>query len=1280
VANAELIVSLIGRVDGFQKAMGQVARDLNRTGRSIQAAGRQLNTLSLPLAGIGALSVKTAIDFETAFTGVRKTVDATEAEFAALRTGIVKMSKEIPASTTRISAVAEAAGQLGIQTKHILSFSRVMIDLGNTTNLSADEAATALARLANITQMPQEQFDRLGSTVVELGNNFATTEAEIVEMGLRLAGAGKVIGLSEAQILSFATALSSVGIQAEAGGSAFSRVMRDIATAVALGSDKLDEFAKIAGVSTAEFKRTFEEDAAGALLQFIEGLARIEEQGGSAIVALDAVDLSAIRVSDSLLRLANAGKLTRDAVAMGTEAWEENTALTKEAELRYETLASQIQVAMNRLSAAAVVIGEVLMPHVERAVTAIGELADWFASLSPEVQSAVVKLGAVVAVLGPALILVGQMVTGVAAMIKVFATAKTAAALLASSTGIGAIALALGAAVAAIWHFRDDIASGLAHAWEVAKEVAQRLTDVFKASAKMLLFFWGTSLEELTAVFKTFGGIVVKLFSVVANGVAEFLKYLFESGKALVNDLSRLFARMFDLVVRAFERIEKVAGRFSSRAQKAFGDMRRALDGLRRPIEATTDNFGRQEAAAASLKEEIESTSSSLGEFKKETGETTLATGDLSGVLDKLGRREEEAAKKTAKLRGEKKKLNRDVGVLNSTLGETSFQIGNLSSVFERLIDMIGGDLGDALKSVSNLLSQSGSGGLGDILSQLITGGSGGGGLFGSGGILGSGYGISSSGAVGAVPGAPTVIGGSFVGGGSAAAGTAGGASAGAGAAGAAGAAGSGLLALLGPLGIALAGLAITAPVYKKYGEMALDGDLRGDDAVKAAMLAGPHRTMTGPLAIIMDYLGLDLGIKSGKDREQLIRDAHRDRLYEMGVISDPNKRGKGGRYAEFEFVGGGYGSLAPGSDNFNQVSGVPHADEYNAVGNVLAASSGAPGDSQLAAMFANALAEADNFNVAMLTASEMLVKMSGSAEKAQEDIIAMALDGTISVEEMNAMLNTTRELMSGDIAGATADVHAAIELLGNTAGSTTRDQIKALGTVFNEVRQAGIQDSAAMVAYMTDKYGPEIGAVFQKLVDHGIDQFTDLNNVGVDQMQSLINIVGPLAGALEGDLATAADAAGGALDETATSAVETFKELNRELDKTVRKFDELARKRVDSAGAGGDVTQSYRGNVFSAGRVMQFAKGGAFDKGSVVGGLSFFNIGSMAERGPEAIMPLERLPDGRLGVLSASSSNGGGYGDIYIDARYAQRGVAAEIKRELKELLDKRNGPLGVR
>jgi len=173
---AELIVKVGADAQEFEKHMSKVEKRLGKVGSQLQSIGTKLTVgLTAPLMAVGGTSLKTAIDFESAFAGVRKTVDATEEEFAALEKGIRDMAKEIPQSATDIAAIAEAAGQLGIQTEHILTFTRTMADLGVTTNLAGEEAATTLARLANITQMNQRDFDRLGSTIVALGNNLATT-------------------------------------------------------------------------------------------------------------------------------------------------------------------------------------------------------------------------------------------------------------------------------------------------------------------------------------------------------------------------------------------------------------------------------------------------------------------------------------------------------------------------------------------------------------------------------------------------------------------------------------------------------------------------------------------------------------------------------------------------------------------------------------------------------------------------------------------------------------------------------------------------------------------------------------------------------------------------------------------------------------------------------------------------------------------------------------------------------------------------------------------------
>lgn len=322
----------------------------NKIKNLAKTSAAALSAVAVGVAGLGSAVISAGVDFESAFAGVRKTVDATDQELGEFQQGILEMSKTIPLAATEIAGIAEAAGQLGIQNENLLSFTRTMADLGVATNMTSEEAATSLARFTNIVGMSQDNFDRLGSTIVDLGNNLATTESEIVDMAMRLAGAGAQIGLTEPQIMGMAAALSSVGIEAEAGGTAFSTLMAKMQLAVETGSGQLNSFAEVAGMSADEFKKAFQEDAAGAITAFITGLAKVNETGDSAIKVLTEMDITEIRMRDALLRASGAADVFTQSMEIANQAWDDNNALTKEAEQRYETTEAKMQLLKNTLT------------------------------------------------------------------------------------------------------------------------------------------------------------------------------------------------------------------------------------------------------------------------------------------------------------------------------------------------------------------------------------------------------------------------------------------------------------------------------------------------------------------------------------------------------------------------------------------------------------------------------------------------------------------------------------------------------------------------------------------------------------------------------------------------------------------------------------------------------------------------------------------------------------------------------------------------------------------
>lgn len=431
--------------------------------RASKIGGTLTKIVTLPIVAMGTAAVNAQVKWESAFAGVKKTVDGTTEQMAELEKGIKDMSLALPSSAEDIAAVAESAGQLGIQTENILGFTKTIIDLSNATNLVGEEGASQLAKFANITQMSQKNFDRLGSTIVALGNNSATTEADIVAMAMRLAGAGHQVKMTEAQILGLAASLSSVGIEAEAGGSAFSKVMINMQLAVETGNDSLKDFASVAGMTTSEFSKAFKEDAAGALTTFIKGLSSAEEQGNSAIKVLDDMGITEVRLRDSLLRAGSASELFNDTIALGSKAWEENTALTNEANQRYATTESQIKILKNEIVAMAREIGVELLPIVKDGMIVIKDLIKKFNELSPATKENIIKLATLSATVGPVVGSVGKLAEGFGGVLKVAGklsgklgaakiateTVGTAAKVAGGASGVAGLASSLGGVVVA---------------------------------------------------------------------------------------------------------------------------------------------------------------------------------------------------------------------------------------------------------------------------------------------------------------------------------------------------------------------------------------------------------------------------------------------------------------------------------------------------------------------------------------------------------------------------------------------------------------------------------------------------------------------------------------------------------------------------------------------------------------------------------------------------------------------------------------------------------------
>lgn len=591
-------------VENAGESIGNFADKLDK------AAGKTRG-ISTAAAGSMAAMGTAAVSFESAFAGVMKTTDEVydsngkcTYSYQQLEDGIRSMAKEIPASTKEISEVAEVAGQLGIKTEDILGFTRTMIDMGQSTNLASEEAASSIAKFANITGLAadesmsaEEKYKRVGSTIVELGNNYATTEADIMEMAKNLASAGTQVGMSESDILAMATALSSVGMEAQAGGTAFSKAMIEMQLAVETNSESLNDWASVAGMSADEFATKFKTDATGALEAFIKGLSNCGGETDSAIKVLDEMGITETRMRDALLRSANASDVFTSAVKTGKNAWKENTALTEEAEKRYKTTSSQIGIMKNHLYDAGITLGSVFLPIISDVTKKVSGFADKVAGLDKRTQRMIIGVLGVIALIFPVLSGISKISSGISGLIGIGgklvgafkgtavaaegAGAVTSAAMSAPILPIIGIIAAITAVIGIfvlLWNKSESFRDFFTGMWDGLKSVIDGFLDKINFG------------EKIDAIKERFSGLGEKLkgledlFKIVGTVVAAILVPAIGIAAGLFNALLNAIEPIITIIGGAIDILsglgQMIVGVFTGDLDKAKGGVELFISGV----------------------------------------------------------------------------------------------------------------------------------------------------------------------------------------------------------------------------------------------------------------------------------------------------------------------------------------------------------------------------------------------------------------------------------------------------------------------------------------------------------------------------------------------------------------------------------------------------------------------------------------------------------------------------------------------------------------------------
>lgn len=545
--------SIKNEIDNVNKKLDEQTFSLSSVSNAFskvsEGAGKfasKVKWLSAGAASLLGLSVKTAIDYEDAFVGVSKTVEGTDEQLEQIRKDIMALSNTIPISTTELFELAEEAGQLGIATENVSYFTEVMAKLGSATNLSATEAGEAIATFVNVMGTLPENYERIGSVIVKLGNNSKATESDIVNMSQRMSGAAATMGMTEADVLGLATALSSVGLEAEMGGTAISRVMNDFnraASGVETKYGSLSQYAKICGMSTKEFADTVKNNAGEAMKQFVIGLGDSNRTGKETIQLMSDLGINEVRLTDTMLRLANASGTVDEYMKMANAEWQENNALNTEAERKFADTASQIEIAKNKLGELADKFGKILLPTFNDILAKVGVFVNWLGNLDEKTQKTIISAVAFTAALLP--IAKGiQKVTGavstVTGWVDKFKKSEKAI------SAVSGVINTLGSVGKTVFGVLKTGITGLfnligANPWILA------ITAVIAA----IVLLWNKCewfRNLVTGAFEAIKNFVTPIFETIKNTVGEAWNHMIETLQPVLDSLFNMFNSAWELI------------------------------------------------------------------------------------------------------------------------------------------------------------------------------------------------------------------------------------------------------------------------------------------------------------------------------------------------------------------------------------------------------------------------------------------------------------------------------------------------------------------------------------------------------------------------------------------------------------------------------------------------------------------------------------------------------------------------------------------------------------
>lgn len=436
-------------------AFDEMNRKYNEAGKGMRDIGRKLTYgVTLPIIGIGTAGVLAARNFENAFLDMKSIIDAPIETIKKLETELIDLSVATGYSAEGLMSMASLGAKFRLPTTELTKFATLGMNLKQALKIE-DEDLRTFKQTADILQISYKDWERFGSMINEVGDKSNTTNKQLLETIRQISGTGREAGMTTAQIVALAASINEAGVE---GGQAIQKLVSDLKDAADWGRGSKGEiFAAITMGGPGrekEFAQIVKTDMPKAMAMLAEGMKKIGKDGYDVKTTFEQLGFGGDRMASTFKTISLALGNTTEMTKLGNRAWDENTSIIKSVNDYLGSMDGRFKAFYNNIVRASSSIGNILEPAIFAVLDIINPLLEAFVKLPNWMQITIVAIGGFAAVIGPALIIIGHMAAGLAALSALSATLWPALAALSATLwpilavlGAGAVGYGIGSLI-----------------------------------------------------------------------------------------------------------------------------------------------------------------------------------------------------------------------------------------------------------------------------------------------------------------------------------------------------------------------------------------------------------------------------------------------------------------------------------------------------------------------------------------------------------------------------------------------------------------------------------------------------------------------------------------------------------------------------------------------------------------------------------------------------------------------------------------------------------------